>query len=62
MAAFCTIVALNNKDRGPVADLFVAGLVFSFLSLLFYGWVTIPVGALVGWVIADRQSRGRVPS
>ena len=36
----------------------LASLAYSLLSLLFVGWLTAPIGALVGGVLAYVQSRG----
>jgi len=57
--ALCVCVALNHPEPAQILKLVEAGFLFSLMSVLFFGWITIPVGAFVGWVIAYHQGGNR---
>lgn len=48
--------SLGDAAIGPV-DAFCAAAAYSMFSLLFVGWVTVPVGALMGVLAANRRMR-----
>lgn len=53
--------SLNDPPAGSLDALKgAAGL--TFLSLIFYGWITIPYGALAGLLIALRRDKRHLPS
>ena len=57
--ALLVCVAFDNREPIHVLKLVEASFLFSLMSLLSFGWITIPVGAVVGWVIAYHQGGDR---
>lgn len=59
-AAICHLVtggctgSLGEAPMNPIFALAGAG-VYSGLSLLFFGWITVPAGALIGGILARAQ-------
>jgi hypothetical protein len=49
--------SFGDGPIGPLDALWAAAL-YSLFSLLFYGWLTVPAGALVGALVA--HSRGNI--
>ncbi len=50
---FGTTSSLGEPPMNPVQGL-IGAAVFSAFSLFLFGWVTIPVGALLGWLMIRR--------
>jgi hypothetical protein len=48
--------SLGERTATPIEGILIA-LIYTLFSLAFIGWVTIPLGAIVGGVIAYAQSR-----
>jgi hypothetical protein len=44
----------NSKLVGPIEGLPVS-LVYSFFGLILTGWLTVPAGAIAGWLLARRR-------
>jgi len=44
----------GNRPIGPIEGL-GASFVFAFFGLLLTGWLTVPVGAIAGWLLARRR-------
>jgi hypothetical protein len=50
-----TALPVGNPTN-PLLDL-VSALLGGIMSVLFAGWITVPIGAMAGWIIALLQSR-----
>lgn len=46
----------NSKPVGPIEGL-RASFVFAFFGLILTGWLTVPAGAIAGWLLARRRGR-----
>ena len=44
----------NGKPVGPIEGL-GPGFVFAFFGLILTGWLTVPAGAIAGWLLARRR-------
>ena len=44
----------SSNPFGPIAGL-QATFVFAFFGLLLTGWLTVPAGAIAGWLLARRR-------
>jgi hypothetical protein len=45
----------GGKPVGPIEGLPVS-LVYAFFGLILTGWLTVPAGAIAGWLLARRRS------
>src|SRR5689334_6696513 len=46
----------GGKPVGPVEGLTVS-LVYAFFGVILTGWLTVPAGAIAGWLLARRRGR-----
>lgn len=46
-----TVSSMGERTLNPIEAVF-GSVIFSIFSLLFFGWLTVPVGAVVGGVLA----------
>jgi hypothetical protein len=44
----------NSKPVGPIEGLGVS-FVYAFFGLILTGWLTVPTGAIAGWLVARRR-------
>jgi hypothetical protein len=46
----------GSKPIGPIEGL-KASFVFAFFGLLLTGWLTVPAGAIAGWLLERRKGK-----
>jgi len=46
----------DSKPIGPIEGL-KASFVFAFFGLLLTGWLTVPAGAIAGWLLERRKGK-----
>jgi hypothetical protein len=44
----------NSKPVGPIEGLGVS-FVYAFFGLILTGWITVPAGAIAGWLLVRRR-------
>ena len=51
--------SLGGKPAS-VLEMLTGGFAFSFFSLLFFGWITIPASILIGFILRHSESKKNV--